>query len=103
MAAKGLKRNKGGQFIKGTAPPNPEGRPKGSLNKFSLKELKAAIREVEQEKQKPFLKHFIERAYSEDRVLVNAIRKMIPDLKSMEIKGSADGDFNITVIRQDKK
>lgn len=67
---------------------NPKGRPKGSRNTINMKELLAAIAEVEAEqsspKRKNLLKYLIYRAYESDDVLKALFKKLLPDLKSIE-------------------
>lgn len=57
---------------------NPAGRPRGATSGFTLTDLRKAIEEVEIEKKKPFLKHAVERAYEDDRVLIALLGKMLP-------------------------
>ena len=58
---------------------NPHGRPKGSKNSFSIKELEGAIRKVESLYHEDFLVHVIKRSYESDKVLVAVLKKLIPD------------------------
>lgn len=94
-----VERDKKGRWKKGTAP-NPKGRPKGSTNKIPWSDLQKALKEVEKEKGKTLIKHFIERAFDDDGVMVSAMKKMLPDLKSIDIEGSIDGDHKITLTRK---
>jgi hypothetical protein len=77
---------------------NPNGRPKGS---GAIKELNEIIKTVEKRKQKKLFTHFVNRAYQEDKVLVALMKKLVPDLRSVDIQGGGlDGDFTITVSRK---
>jgi len=71
------------------------GRPKGSKNKLTL-DLQKAIREVEKEKDKSLFKHFVERAYRNDAVLVALVKKLLPDKTQADL--DLRGDLSITVI-----
>jgi len=74
-------------FQKGHPKTPGSGRPKGSKNKLSINELKEAIAKVENKKGKILLQHYVERAFENDRVLMNIIKKLLPDLKSIEVLG----------------
>ncbi len=78
------KRDSQGHILPGECG-NPNGRPKGSANRYSLPDFWHAIQKVENQKgRKKLLEHFIERAYVEDSVLVALMKKLLPDLKSIE-------------------
>jgi len=72
-----------GKFGKGVCG-NPKGRPKGSRNKYSVADLYEAIKEVEEEEKKNLMKHFVKQAFADKTVLVALMKKMLPDLKSVE-------------------
>lgn len=76
---------------------NPNGRPKGSGTKVGA--LEKAIAEVEKKKGKPFLLHAVEQAYDNHRVLIAILKKLIPDLKAVEVVGDAGG-FKIVVTKE---
>jgi hypothetical protein len=62
---------------------NPYGRPvapRGELNDAFIE----AIKQVEKNKKKNILAHFVERALLDDTVLINLMRKLLPDLKSLD-------------------
>lgn len=65
-------------FTKGQSG-NPKGRPLGSKNSFSIERFKKALKEVEKQKEISLLKHFINRAYESDQVLVALMKKVLPD------------------------
>lgn len=79
------KGNKGNRFVKGKSG-NPKGRPKGSKNKFSVKDMMAAL-ESEAIKQgvKSTYAYVAKRFYADDHVLVSIMKKMLPDLKSVDM------------------
>jgi len=83
------KEQKSKPAIKGRYKPgesgNPKGRPKGSKNRYSIAELWHAIERVESKKGvKRLLDHFIGRAYKNDQVLIAVMKKLLPDLKSID-------------------
>ena len=62
---------------------NPKGRKPG---KYTVEDLFKAIREVEKTKSKTskgwtLLKHFVQRASEDDKVLVALMRKILPDIE----------------------
>lgn len=85
-----VERDKNGRFKPGSG-----GRPKGSKNKLTL-DLQKAIQEVEKEKKKNLFKHFVERGYKNDNVLVALIRKLIAD--KTQVEGILEGDLKITIV-----
>jgi len=54
--------------------------PRGELNDAFI----AAIKKVEKKTKVNLLRHFIERALKDDTVLINVMRKLLPDLKSLD-------------------
>ena len=73
----------GTPFVPGSSG-NPAGRIKGSTNRYSIKTLMDAIAKVEGKQGKPLLQHFISEAYHDKTVLVAVMKKVLPDLKSIE-------------------
>lgn len=63
---------------------NPDGRPKGSKNYLTL--LEEAIKNYETVKGKKLFERLIERAFINDTVLINVIKKFIPDKTHTEIE-----------------
>ena len=63
--------------------PGGPGRPRGpSLSQ----QLLEAVQSVEARHQKPLLEHFVERAYTSDRVLIALLKKLIPDLSRPDLQ-----------------
>jgi len=71
------------RFPKGTSG-NPNGRPKGTKNKFSIAELADAIHTVEKKKKKKLLEYYVEQAFAEPQILISIMKKLLPDLRSIE-------------------
>lgn len=78
---KGVIRNAKGQIVTGSKSNSP-GRPKGTTDK--LGKLLTAVARVESKLNKNLLDHFITRAFKSDTVLIAVMKKMHPDLKSIE-------------------
>lgn len=66
---------------------NPNGRPKGSKNKFSIKELAQAIEKVEQREKIGFLEAWVELAWGDVVAMGNIVQYMLPKLRSIEMSG----------------
>lgn len=62
--------------------PGGPGRPRGPSLPHQLLE---AVQSVEVRRRKPLLEHFVERAYTSDRVLIALLKKFIPDLGQQEV------------------
>ena len=71
-------------FYKGMPSNNPDGRPKGSKNYLTL--LEEAIENYETVTGKKLFDRLINRAFVNDNVLLNVVRKFIPDKTHAEIE-----------------
>jgi len=93
-----LDRDEKGRFTEGTVA-NPDGRPKGSKNKFSIAKLEEAIEAEEVLAKKEggisVFQQFIRMAYSEPSVMIALMKKFVPDKSSQEISGIEEINFNI--------
>jgi len=83
QSAKRADRDDRGRFLKGVSP-NPKGRPKGSINHFSIAELRRAIKAVERRKQKDFMEAWIEAAWGDAKAMSNIANYMLPKLRAIE-------------------
>jgi len=81
-------RDKNGKFTSGNS-----GRPKGSKNKLTLA-LQEAIEQVEKDKGKSLFRHFVERGYKSDNVLVALVRKLIAD--KIHTEHDLEGNLKVT-------
>ena len=63
---------------------NPNGRPRQS----AVEELRKALKEVETEKGKSFVKHFVEKSYGNPMMSVALMRKLYPD--QVQIEGAGE-------------
>lgn len=61
---------------------NGKGRPKGS--KSYVVELKKALKKAELYHGKPFIQHFIDLAYKNEKVAIALASKILPDLSKIE-------------------
>jgi hypothetical protein len=76
-----VKRGKNGRILAGSGS-NGGGRP--PLGETKLDNLLKAVRNVESETRKNLLEYFVKRAFKSDKVLIALMKKLHPDLKSIE-------------------
>lgn len=74
-------RDEKGRFVEGNCA-NPTGRPRES----GVNELRRAIEKAQKDKEKDFLEHLVERAYTSDTVLVAIAKKLWPDLRATDAR-----------------
>ena len=99
-------RNEKGQFIEG-ASANPDGRPKGSRNKFSMARLEEAMEAEEKlagvESQPSVFQQFVRMAYINPGVMIALMRKFVPDKQQTEVTGVEGITFTIKQADDNKQ
>jgi len=88
-------RDKKGRFKEGVSG-NPKGKPEGAKN--YLTQLEEAIKGYEDKHDRKLLDRLIERAFISDNVLMNVIKKFIPDKNSTEITGNEGQPVIVNLI-----
>jgi len=78
-----LKRDKLGRLLPGQGSLNPGGRPLDMRNAQS--KLHKALKAVEKRKGKSFLEHYINEAFNDKTMAIALLKKIVPDLKSVEV------------------
>lgn len=72
------------------------GNPKGGRPKSDVRiAFEKAVKEVEQEKKKDFFKHVVECAWTDASLMKEVLKKLVPDLKTIDHKAS--GGINIVL------
>lgn len=78
-------------FVKNDSRINRKGRPRGSRDKYTAEKLAQAIETVENRKNtKKFLVHLVEQAYKDNTLAAVLLRKLIPDIKTLDTDGGED-------------
>lgn len=86
-------KGKPSRFPKGVSG-NLKGRPKGSTSRFSIYDLKRAIKSVEHDKKQAFLISWLESAWDDAGDMSKIIEFMMPKLRSIEgFVSTFDGDM----------
>jgi len=80
---------------------NLDGRPKGSKNYLTL--LEDAIKNYETVTGKKLFDRLINRAFINDNVLLNVVKKFIPDKTHTEISGTEPLKFEVEILNGNKK
>jgi len=78
-----LKRDSKGRLLPGQGSLNPGGRPLDMRNAQS--KLHKALKAVEKRKGKSFLEHYINEAFNDKTMAIALLKKIVPDLKSVEV------------------
>lgn len=65
---------------------NASGRPKGIKNKFTVAELQKAFQKASKKHNNvSFLDHITDLAYTDNQVAIALLKKLLPDLKSIDM------------------
>jgi len=89
---KGIKRDSKGRYVKGSAPPNPAGRPKEGYTQ--LDQLLKSISRVERKHDEKLLDHIVEKAYVDNSVAIAILNRLVPILKAVELRASLDASMD---------
>lgn len=81
---------------KGMTSPSP-GAKDIDKNKYTLQDVIKAIQEVESEREEDLLIHFVKRAFENDTAMNNLFKKILPDLKSMEVSTDPEKPFQLII------
>jgi len=69
----------------------------GMLTRYR-RELDDAIIEVGSKKRKQLLEHFVERAFIDDTALIALMKKMVPDLKAIDLTTEGKTGWQVIVV-----
>ena len=65
---------------------NPKGRPKGSRNIFTETDIRKALLKAKKEHGGiGLLEHLVSKAYSDTKIAVSLLKKLLPDLSHVEV------------------
>lgn len=81
--ARVVERDSKGRFLPGIGSPNPGGIT--TRRRGMQKRLAKALKEVESLKREDFLTHYIKQAYSDKNMAIALLKKLVPDLKAVEV------------------
>lgn len=70
-------------FVKGQRA-NPYGRPKGTKDMYTIRAFKCALAKVEKEQKISFFEEVIKTALTDKKVMIAVLRKLIPDMATMD-------------------
>ena len=93
-----------GVFVSGGWTGNDRGRPKGTKNKFSIAELRQAIKNVEKRLHVSFMETWIEAAWADPQAMGNIANYMLPKLRAVEqlnVAADSMSDEEAEQIRKD--
>ena len=93
------KTDKPWEFKKGESG-NPNGRPAGTKN--YLTQLEEAIKDYESTTGKKLFERLVQRAFINDNVLLNVVKKFVPDKQQTEITSPEPMQFIIKHVDKDE-
>ena len=75
---------------------NPDGRP--NLREASSQKLRDIIKRVaKRHNNKSLITHAVEQAYKDNTVLIAIMRKILPDLKAIDVTATSDSPFRLII------
>ena len=75
---------------------NPNGRP--NLREASSQQLRDAIkRGARRHGNRSLIRHLVDQAYKDNTVLIAIARKILPDLKAIDISATSDSPFRLII------
>ena len=77
------------------------GNPKGRHKKPEIQKLRDALDKVEKKKKTTFIEHFVEKAFTEKDYAIALARKILPDLKALDV-AAAEG-LVINIVSENEK
>lgn len=89
------KRDKKGRLLKGQGSLNPGGRPKDM--RTAQAELYKCLKKVQKKQGKNFLQDYIERAYKDKAMAIALLKKLVPDLKAIEVDKETKDTWQIVL------
>jgi hypothetical protein len=99
---KPIDRRDNGTFAPGTSG-NPGGRKKGSKNRMSVARLYDAIEKIEADQDINVMEEFVKKAMKSPRLMIALFKKILPDLKAVEmLAGLFDSDDETAAAIQAK-
>jgi hypothetical protein len=98
---KNMPRNAKGQLLPGHGALNPGGFSRDA--RTAQKKLHMALKMVEKEKGISFLEHYIKLAFQDRTMAIALLKKIVPDLKAMELSSKEKEGFNIIMQNFVKK
>ncbi|MFW5879326.1 MAG: hypothetical protein ACOCUV_00735 [bacterium] len=93
-------RDEKGRLLPGCKALNPGGRPKS--HESAQEKLFHALKDVETKRGKRFLFHYIDKAYEDKSMAIALLKKLVPDLKSVEVDSPNLGNWQIVLKHFDR-
>lgn len=88
-------RDEKGRLLPGCKALNPGGRPKA--HESAQEKLFSCLKDVETKRGKRFLFHYIDKAYEDKSMAIALLKKLVPDLKSVEVDSPNMGNWQIVL------
>lgn len=95
-----LRDNKG-RILPGQTSLNPGGRSRSMKTAQAM--LHKALKKVEKRRGKKFLEHYIEQAFNDKTLAVALLKKLVPDLKAVEVDSDTKEVWNVVLQTFNKK